>query len=237
MQPALAHILRYKKPASVIVGPPTVTFVGTVHTGVQYSGNSAFYAGASIGSASNDRFLIVAWSDVQSGVGNAVTSVVLKVTGQSDIAMTFASLADANGTNVIAWASVPSAYGTTGDVWITTGAGFANDPALTTYTTLLSTLSSTTPTDTKSASSGSNTSINNSLTTGVGGFVIAVGINGINTGLSGSFTSFSPDAAFTFGGGRHTISSLNSVAGTSQTVTFTQSGTADTMQFVAAAWR
>jgi hypothetical protein len=106
MNPALAHILRYKRP-SIISAPPTLVYV----SGIQpiYLGNVATTTTANIGTAAADRLVVVVFQDIGGGSATSTCTVVI-----NGITATTAAISSSNSSPVVGIASAIVPTGTTG---------------------------------------------------------------------------------------------------------------------------
>jgi hypothetical protein len=219
---------------------PTPTFRTVVNGASFPTSSSCKVTGAAIGTAANDRFLIVA-IEANNGINGTLTGFTLQVGGQTDIAMAVVSVVGpADGSVAFAYANVPAGYGTTADLVAQFSADMFSTPRFTIWTVPQGDLNSTTPT-TGSAHSASNTTLTANVATTSGGFILAAGGDtaiGADTAVWSGSESYAKRGNDTvFAGGHHAAADASNVATSgSNGVTLTYTNAAPIVLGVAA-WR
>lgn len=165
---------------------PVPTWIVTKSTGNTFpTGSSTKWTSVGIGTASDNRFVILSMSN---RAAESLTGATLQVAGQSDIALTVVNLTTTVGRVAFAYGTVPAAYGTTADITLQFSASIFNNPTLGVHTVDLTALNSTTPVASNATSVSGATSVSTNVATSAGGFVITTSTN---TDTGGSAISFS----------------------------------------------
>lgn len=180
-----------------------------------------------IGPASADRFLII--PIIKATATASVTSVLVRVTGQSDISLSLTSPSPGtSGHHTFAYGAVGAAYGKTATIVINYSVNNFATPVFAVYDVSLSSLSSTTPS--VSLAVDTDTDVSVSLATSAGGFNIATAFqSSAATGgvIAGSVDTYAERMDIAFSSSRRLIADcMNTAAATnSTTVTFSTTGT------------
>lgn len=196
-------------PLSVL---PVPTKIADLTTGGTYPTASSFQRlGIAIGTADNDRFVIIS-ATCRSGA--TLTNATIKKSGESDVSLTVVQCNTTNGSIAFAYGVVSAAYGTTADLLLQYASSIFSDVFSTVYTVDQTSLDSLTPVASAGNNAGSATSVSTTIATTAGGFVLLSSLNNSTGSVSSVITadeSFS-SARVLFAGGERTEGNASGVS-------------------------